>query len=175
MSLDATIGGSNSNSYSTRAQADAYFNDKFDNELWTSLTDAKKDSLLITASLRIDKECFNGVAVTTTQRLQFPRHVPLNRNNHNYSSTEIPYNLQCAVYEYAYFYLQRKTEGLDNLDLYQAEFIKTEKIGPLTTTYRDNMSKLDELPETVKRELKAIGNSCWLQSDQFNRINRLKL
>lgn len=159
--FDATIGGASANSYLTVAQADDYFDSRYDNELYTDLTDEEKQRLLVTASRRLDAEHYAGRSVTETQALQFPRVVAYDRNYYPYQQNEIPVNLKNAVCELGYFYLQKDDRMLDETELHDAAMLENYKVGPLQYGFRNN-AKMDQLPETVKKQLRAIGYSVWL-------------
>ena len=73
MSLDATVGGANSNSYATVAEGDSYFGDRLNSTEWTDATTGTKEKALVTATRRIDEEMFLGFKVTITQALKWPR------------------------------------------------------------------------------------------------------
>lgn len=72
--IDATVGGANSNSYVTLAEAEAYFADRPDSDNWNTLPDNDtKNIYLIHATRRLEQEDYLGTRTTTTQRLKFPR------------------------------------------------------------------------------------------------------
>jgi len=107
VALDATVGGSASNSYVTRAEADAYFGDRLNNSVagdWntksdsTSRTTAEKDAALVTATRRIDEEQFLGLKVTITQALKFPRVDLYDEDGIAFSTTAIPERVKQATY-----------------------------------------------------------------------------
>jgi hypothetical protein len=61
------------NSYATRAEADAYFGDRLNALAWNNATDAQKDQALISATAYLDTLAWSGYAVSDDQALAFPR------------------------------------------------------------------------------------------------------
>ncbi len=98
MALDATSGGESSNSYATRAEADAYFADRLYCSQWTGATNANKDAALITATRRIDEETFLGSKVTATQALKWPRVDVYDEDGIPFDTESIPERIKQATY-----------------------------------------------------------------------------
>src|SRR5512137_2573590 len=64
----------NANSYASAADGDAYHDGHLYATAWTAATTANKEKALVFATRLIDAERqFNGVKVTETQALQWPR------------------------------------------------------------------------------------------------------
>jgi hypothetical protein len=72
MTLDATIGGTSSNSYVSLADAALYFADSAYVSAWDD-TDETQSNLLISATRRLDQEQFMGYRSSYTQALKWPR------------------------------------------------------------------------------------------------------
>jgi len=76
ITIDATVGGANANSYLTLNNAqgiiDGFVQDA-DVTAWASATTDQKNRALFTATQRLDRERFLGARVTDTQSLQWPR------------------------------------------------------------------------------------------------------
>jgi hypothetical protein len=73
MALIATIGGSTSNSFGTREEADSFFADRLYTSTWDVAEDDEKDKALVTACFEICQLRFFGEQATTTQALPWPR------------------------------------------------------------------------------------------------------
>jgi hypothetical protein len=76
VTIDATAGGANANSYLTLADAQAIIDgmvEDADVTAWSSATDDQKNRALYTATQRLDRERFLGARATDTQALQWPR------------------------------------------------------------------------------------------------------
>ena len=76
ISLDATIGGANANTYISLSDANSFIeglvlND--DTTAWDNSSTDNKNRALFTAAQRIDREKFLGARVADTQALEWPR------------------------------------------------------------------------------------------------------
>ena len=76
ISLDATVGGANANTYITLSDANSFIeglvlND--DTVAWDNSSTDNKYRALFTAAQRIDREKFLGARVADTQALEWPR------------------------------------------------------------------------------------------------------
>lgn len=74
MAIDATVGGTNANSYVTLAEGNTYFDGRLHCSDWTSATDADKEKALIQAT-RIFNQYIDWLGLKTDddQALQWPR------------------------------------------------------------------------------------------------------
>jgi hypothetical protein len=117
MALDATIGGSTSNSYCSLTEADAYFADRLNSSEWTSASQGTKEKALITATRRIDEEQFVGYKVSKDQALKWPRYNVLDEDGFFYFATDsIPERVKQAVFVTA-------------LELLRADFLAENYMG----------------------------------------------
>ena len=76
MSLDATVGGADANSYLTVSAADDYFNARLNSDDWLNAVPADKEKALIQATRILDQYCiWLGIKADTTtpQALEWPR------------------------------------------------------------------------------------------------------
>jgi hypothetical protein len=76
ITIDATVGGANANSYLTLTDANAIIDglvEDADVTAWSSATDDQKNRALYTAAQRLDRERYLGARATDTQSLQWPR------------------------------------------------------------------------------------------------------
>ncbi len=76
VTIDATAGGANANSYMTLAQADAYVEamiNSTDVSKWSTGNEDSRNRALAAAAQRLDRERFIGARATNTQALQWPR------------------------------------------------------------------------------------------------------
>ena len=100
MALDATVGGSASNSYVTVAVADAYFGTRLHCSDWTDATTSDKEKALIQATRILDEYCtWLGIKTDTTapQALEWPRIGIC------YDGGAIYYEYDVSFYEYDTF------------------------------------------------------------------------
>ena len=76
ITIVATIGAANANSYLTVATADGIIEGLIEDDdvtAWASATTDQKNRALYTSAVRIDRERFLGARVTDTQSMQWPR------------------------------------------------------------------------------------------------------
>ncbi len=100
MSLDATVGSSDANSYPTVAEADLYFSDRVHSEAWDDFE--SKASVLITASQMLDWYVkWKGYRTTSTQSMLWPRVNVVRRDGSEVADDIIPSEVKVAVYELA--------------------------------------------------------------------------
>jgi len=143
MSLDATVGGANSNSYLTRAEADAYWASRLFREVWDDAEPADKDAALQWATRLIDAVfIWTGVAATSTQALGWPRIGMLSRNGFAIPETVIPNDLKAAVAEFAgQLSAENRTEDDDAL----RRGLSSIKVGPVALTFKRSLTELELL------------------------------
>ena len=129
VTIDATAGGANANSYMTLAQADAYVEamvSSTDVSKWSTGTDDTRNRALAAAAQRLDRERFIGARATDTQALQWPRTgvrkpdtyvntyatgFPFRISEDYFTDTEIPDQIKRAQIELA-VYLHNNTDGI---------------------------------------------------------------
>lgn len=149
ITLDATQGGANSNTYLTLAEAETYFEGRLHVEVWDSSTEDNKNRSLVMASKRISQEAFFGDRQNDTQKLSFPR-VGLSYLDGVYLDGIIPEQIKEAQCELALHLLQTDMSkpSVDTSN------IKSVKVGSIGVDYaidnNDNVSRgYDELPPFV--------------------------
>ena len=75
ISLDATVGGANANTYITLNDANSFIEGLVlsdDAAAWDGSSNDNKNRALFTAAQRIDREKFLGARVSDTQALEWP-------------------------------------------------------------------------------------------------------
>jgi hypothetical protein len=108
MALDATVGGVAANSYSTRAEAQTYFDARLYTEAWDAVDDTEKDAALQMATRLLDQYVeWYGAPATTTQRLAWPRYGMLDRNGNSIGGDVLPGDLKVSTAELALRLLER--------------------------------------------------------------------
>lgn len=98
MAIIATSGGATSNSYGTLQEADAYFSNHPDFDIWNE--SSNQEEALIWAAMRLDEYDFIGAIATTTQALKWPR-ISDEVFDIVWTDTEIPLRLKYAQFELA--------------------------------------------------------------------------
>ena|SRR5215204_673724 len=147
MSLDATVGGSSSNSYVTVLEADAYFADRLYASAWTG---DDKATALVTAARRLDQEDYLGYRATNEQAMKWPRYDTGDEDGRWYASDSIPQPVRDAQCELALYLLE--TDGLKQSRL--SNFVHL-KIGPLDLTPKHPQTS-GSLPAVVVRLLRHL-------------------
>lgn len=156
MALDATVGGTASNSYALLAEANVYFSERPFSTVWTE--DAgplEKEAALIYATRLISaKFPWTGTASTDTQALPWPRESMLSRTGYPLANNVIPADLKYATFELAYWLLQE--DRLGNISPAVAQGLKRIQAGPMELEWQ-NMTSEDTLalrefviPDVVK-------------------------
>jgi len=152
VTIDASVGGANSNSFVTRAEAQSYFEGRLGAGKWepdsTELTD--QDRALVMSTSRLDIEKFYGNRVSLTQRLSWPRS-GIVIDGVAVAQTALPRQLKEACFELALAYLQNPSTA-DNSDLDDFESIAIDGISlkPRSST------RADKLPDKVNSLLVEI-------------------
>lgn len=150
--FDTTISGTTANSYITISAADDYFAGRYGSDLWAALDEATKEAVIVSATKRIDQESYSGIKTLRPQSLQWPRQYMFDRDGYAIVSTVLPSQLQGAVCELAYYYLERDDYTLSENDM---ERFKTFEVGPLKVETRQYTS--NQLPQVVSDALDSIG------------------
>lgn len=97
------------NSYSSRADAQTYFDDRLGSDAWEDATDNEKDQSLVTATRMIDRVPFEGEKTSDSQPLEWPRTGATDKDGNELPDDELPEVLLEAVYELALALLEQPT------------------------------------------------------------------
>ena len=171
VTIDATAGGANANSYMTLAQADAYVEamiSSADVSKWSTGTDDTRNRALTAATQRLDRERFIGARADDSQALQWPRTgvrkpdtyvntyatgFPFRISEDYFTDSEIPDQIKRAQIELA-VYLKNNVEGIS---LGGLEDFKNVKIGSLDVTPdKTGAIGADRVPPMFERYLTGL-------------------
>ncbi len=173
ISIDATVGGANANSYLTLAAAELIIEglvQDADVTAWASATTDQKNRALYTATQRIDRERFLGARATDTQALQWPRDgvrkpdtyintyavgFPFRITADYYTTTEIPDQIKKAQAWLAVYLNNNK----DGMGLSGLEDYKSVSIGSLSVQVAGanaTATGADRLPPIFERYLTGL-------------------
>jgi hypothetical protein len=172
ITIVATVGAANANSYLTLADATAIidgFVEDADVQHWNSGNTDSRNRALFTATQRLDRERFLGARSTDTQALQWPRTgvrkpdtyintyavgFPFRITTDYYTDSEIPTQIKYAQVVLAVF-LHNNTDalGLSGLEDY-----KNVKIGSLDVTPNVGFGAVgaDKVPPLMERYLTGL-------------------
>lgn len=149
MALDATVGGTSSNSYVTQADATTYFGHRFDATEWTNASSDNRNIALMMATARLDQEEYTGLRVDDDQRLKWPRYGVYVDNVYQ-EETAVPRPIKEATYELALAFLKDSTLLADT----GLEGFQSVKLGELDVTPRFRSG--GTLPANVERLLRGL-------------------
>ena len=171
VTIDATAGGADANSYITLAQADAYVEamiNSTDVSKWSTGTDDNRNRSLAAAAERLDRERFFGARATDTQARQWPRTgvrepdtyvntyatgFPFRISEDYVTDEEIPNQIKRAQIELA-VYLKNNTDGISLSGLND---LKNVKIGSLDVTPdKSGAVGADHVPPMFERYLTGL-------------------
>lgn len=153
MTLISTVGDPNANSYVSLAEANSYMSTRQNSAGWSALGvsptgDPQRETLLITATARLDVEAYKGSLVSSAQRLMWPRYGVVDRNNLDVPTDAIPRFIKEAVYELALAMLASgSTDWLAPTGL---EGFNEVSVGPISVSIRHEQLSA-ALPDTVSR------------------------
>ncbi len=171
VTIDATAGGANANSYITLAQADAYVEamiSSTDVSKWDTGNTDSRNRALAAAAQRLDRERFLGARATDTQSLQWPRTgvrkpdtyvntyatgFPFRISDDYFTDEEIPDQIKRAQIELA-VYLKNNTDGISLSGLND---FKSVQIGNLSVTPdKSGAIGADHVPPMFERYLTGL-------------------
>ena len=171
VTIDATAGGANANSYLTLADAQTIIDgmvEDADVTAWASATTDQKNRALYTATQRLDRERFIGARATDTQALPWPRTgvrkpdtyvntyatgFPFRISEDYFTDTEIPDQVKRAQVVLAVYLNNNKAGiGLSGLEDY-----KNVQIGSLNVTPdKTGAVGADRVPPLLERYLTGL-------------------
>lgn len=152
------------NSYSTVAEAELYFEDRINATAWVNADDISKAQALIMATTMLDGLDWSGAATDSSQSLAFPRNVEYfdPRLGVTVSSADaIPDRIIKATFEQA-IHLLNNDDLLDNTGL-----IKNLNVGSVAL---QTIRPASKIPLLVKKMIKPLltngnmSNSWWRAS-----------
>lgn len=151
LTLDATVGSENANSYATVTEAVAHAEYRVGGAAFIALDEEQQIQALVTATSEIDALEYEpglvGERYTEDQALAFPR-----------DTGDVPRRIKKATIELAMSYAPAFAAGTDplNADVSNGN-IKREKVGPLETeffaAFTTPASAIERFPASVQRWL----------------------
>jgi len=157
--IDATIGGANSNSYVTHAYASSFWADSIYSANWDGYTADDQNKLLIMATRTLDDWYdWKGSKATDTQALRWPRYGVDDQDGYWIDSDALPVNLKDATVELAGYLAnvnpsaEPDTKGFRRIkvDVLELEIDKADRDS--TTAIPDSVMKmLDHLGAVKSR------------------------
>ena len=149
MSLDATVSGASSNSYSTVDGVSALLAERLGAGTdWEDAGENDQAAACITATRRLDQEAYEGCKTSYLQALQFPRFGIYDQDDNLYDASAIPPPILLAHAELC-LALIRDPELLDDTGL---EGFSDLSVGSVALKMRNQSS--GKLPAHVARYLR---------------------
>jgi hypothetical protein len=146
MTLDATVGGTASDTYGTLAEADAYFDSRDHLDHWTG-ADAKKEASLRVAAMYLDnvyRGRWKGLKVNRDQARAWPRSYAIDSDGYSIEADVIPVELKRAQFHAACLILNNT-----DLEAPLERAVKSEQVGDLSVTYMDGAASAVQYPEVT--------------------------
>jgi len=170
MAINATIGGSVSNSYVTLDEADTYFESRNHSSDWDECDDETKEKHLITATNQIDWFFdFNGSKTDSTQALSFPRYECYDNKLDEYVESDIiPNKVKYAVFELVLASLNEDRFADDDMIGLQEVQIGTLRVKANSSGSWQKSKQ--PIPEVVYKILSGL--SSLTNSSMFSRVIR---
>ena len=153
LTLIATAGASNANSYTTVEEADAYHEAHLYASTWTDASTANKEAALVWATRLLDEVCeWDGTKSTNEQALRWPRGGATDADGVPFDVDEIPQELKHATAEFARHLLasdrfQVRDDAKGGLHSVSA--------GPVSVTF-NHVDRISLVPESVWALLRPI-------------------
>lgn len=153
--IDATVGGTDSNSYVTLAESETYFENRPFSTDWIALTDDEKSQYLIYSTMMIDNMLVPyGTIASDTQALNFPREDLYDCNGREIEDDVIPDGIKRAQMEQA-IYLFSSGDITSKPSLLTQGF-KSAKVGDLSITV-DKLNVANKLADQTMNFLRCYG------------------
>jgi len=144
VSIDASVGGANSNAYADVAYADAYHAARGFNDEWTDASTADKEKNLQWACRLLDKMNWASIRATQAQALRWPQMNAYDQDGWFIATTVIPREVKDANCEMA-LYLLREDRTQDS----GAIGITSLKVGPIGIDFDTNAAGTKQIPDGV--------------------------
>lgn len=156
LTIDATVGGSSSNSYTTLAEAETYMDSRLHTSEWDSAASADKNKALAMATRILDNNFeWIGSKATESQSLRWPRYGAYDRDGWFIDSDVIPGDLKEATAEMAFRLLQKDVTADDD-----TRGIRSMALGSMKLEVdKADRNQIGEIPESVIRMLSHLGTA----------------
>jgi hypothetical protein len=161
MIFDATVGGSDSTSFVTVEEADAYFSVHPFGENWFELDQSQKESYLMMSTRSISALCWTGQATSPDQALAWPRVGMVSTTGYPIPDNVIPKEIKYMTMELAF---RTYSEGSTGSSSTGDQGLKRVKAGSVEVEYF-NPGDVETTFSLVPTDIKMYGNQSWFCSD----------
>lgn len=166
ITIDASVSGTASNSYSTIAWLDSYFEaDPWFDTTWSGLGEEEKKQWAVTATRAIDRLSFYGTRYDGDQQLEFPRDI----TDEHTDEGDMPDNVKNAQAEMIKFLYMRcnTTSGEPTREISEVSVGKGEVMTKFTEWKDPGYALAGGYPEAIRSLL-----GIWIQSSLNVTIER---
>ncbi len=146
MTIDATAGGSSSDSYCTLVEADAYHDGILHTAAWNVVEEDKEPALKQATAILDMRYTWAGKKKTDTQALRWPRTGVADVDGYALDSDVIPDSLKNATAEFARYLISNDPSVVAGKGISSVEGIVFDK-----------SDRLDQIPDNVKTMLASLG------------------
>jgi hypothetical protein len=163
LTIDATVGGADANSFGTLNEADAYMESRLNASAWESdASTDDKNRALAEATRELSSLPWQGVRASDTQALAWPRELVRDPDDpsHNYfDRDEIPARVKRATFELALAFIKAGTTDIVSIE--QDRLVKRTRIDVIETEYVDPQIRPSGLARypAVMREIAPLLDS----------------
>lgn len=151
LTLNATVGAPDANSYGTVAEADTYLSYRVGASAWAAKLADEKIQALVSATDRLDQERYKGARASATQRLEWPRVGVVDAGGNAVSSAVIPQRIKNAEFELAFVYVTAPATAGDPVSP-KVNDKKSIEVGDVAIEYwKPGEVGVTSLPASVQR------------------------
>ncbi len=163
LTVRATPGGTDSNSYGLLSEAEDYFAGRPGATAWTGASTPQKNAALVAGTMRIEQEEFDGYRASEFQALRWPRF-SLFRDGYPVDPATVPSFVKAAAFEEALAIL--KTPGRFDASVL-AQFNQLQ-VGPVNLQPRAEGLPTFDLTPTATRLLAPYRTSGGIGTFRVN-------
>jgi hypothetical protein len=155
LTLNATAGAADANSYATVEEADAYHEAHLYASDWTGASTANKEAALVWATRLLDEQCeWRGTKTTNEQALRWPRGGVYDVDGVGIDNDVIPTSLKRATAELARHLI--KSDRLQVRDDARGG-LQSVTAGPVSVSF-DKVDRISLLPESVLSLIRPLAH-----------------
>lgn len=168
MTIDATIGGTISNSYVTVSEANSYFESRNFASEWESITEPEQ--YLISATNQIDWFIkFKGSKVSTDQALMWPRNECYDSFLDEYVANDIiPKKIKHAVFELILSSLEEdRMQDSDMLGLQEIKVSSLKVVANSVGAWQPTKTKIPSIVYTILSGISESTSSMFSRAERF--------
>ena len=146
ITIVATAGASNANSYATELEAETYMESRLHKDAWDDAGGDEKKAALVWAGRLIDRTIrFNGTKVSESQSMAWPRSGLTDESGFSVSEASVPQIIKDLQVELAFLLLS--TDRTKESDA-AAAGLTSLRAGPVSLSFKDEI-EIKQVPDTL--------------------------